>query len=1173
MYISRLTLYGFKSFLKTSELNFGRGVTGIVGPNGCGKTNIVDAIRWVIGEQKARTLRADKTTDVIFNGTTKRKPLNIAEVSLIIHNVSGRIPIDYTDIEITRRIYRNGDSEYLLNRNICRLKDIRDLFIDTGMGSDAYSIIELKMIENILSENPQERKALFEEAAGVNKYRIQRGAALKKLTATEEDLVRVHDIIGEVDAKVTTLRRQFRQYERYQKISEDLIQSEMLLAASRIYKLRQNTDPLENKIKDQRSRLAQVNEQLVSLEQISETRQAELDRIEIKLNTRTEAYNQCKENRNLAQTEELVLKEQYQNKLSEFTRINEEITNTKSTIEKTKQRIGVLNHEEITFVKQLQSQHSQQIALNDKQKQLEKKYLDISQSLEVLQDKKYYQIKIQSERLAKENALKENIMFLENQLTSINDEMNSKQQRLTYLTGNIENLSDNAALLNKELREHLDRQESNTSDREEVQEIFDRQLSQKREIDAKLDRINNKIDFYAGLLESKEGFSPALQDVLKNRDRYSGIIGSLSELINIDEEYAEALRTVLENLSNLLIVETLEQALDITRKVEEKQIGKLLCLAMEALNEDYSEPEMPMDNLLSLAKLISCPKMIKNVANWIFGDIYVCEDENFDNIVKNKISDSIIVISKSGKMFDQKNIITSKSIEAGKALVFGREEKLFHFEKQADQLRLDEVGICDDIKQSSLKIMHLKEDIKAGEMKIRQADKTLKDMESQIKNQQNEIRQLELSINELKNKQTKEKTALNSYLDKLKEVGQEKLELDNLESLENEITVKKTEADKAKIELDEHVGIVQNFRVDMIKIRNKFDNIRNDKMALAKSLGTLEKRLKTRIEDKTSIKLKKSEMEALIERKKLTVENIFREEKVLREEVEKNREQHISLRDQLQETHKEIYKIRHQKEIIIETINKLELELSSLLSQRREIESILFEKYGKKIDLDGLEDLPVVEIAVQQRDRLKSKLGNIGTINMAVKDEYNQEAERLKFLSDQKNDLEEAALTVRKVIREIDIVARKQFLETYEKIKENFKNIFQIFFPGGSTDINLIGDGDPLDSRIEIFACPGGKKMLSLRMLSAGEKTLTAIALLFGIYQVKPSPFCILDEVDAPLDDANTKRFTKLLKTFSDNTQFIIVTHNKVTMSVADTLFGVTMGEKGVSQIVSVNLD
>jgi len=265
MYISRLTLYGFKSFLKKSELNFGRGVTSVVGPNGCGKTNIVDAIRWVIGEQKARTLRADKSTDVIFNGTSKRKPLNIAEVSLTIHNVSGRIPIDYTDIEITRRIYRNGDSEYLLNKNICRLKDIRNLFIDTGMGSDAYSIIELKMIENILSENPHERKSLFEEAAGVNKYRIQRGSALKKLAATEEDLVRVNDIIGEVEIKVNSLKRQLRQYERYQKISEDLIDAEVTLAASKIIKLKQNLDPLENKIKDQQMRLIQVSEQLISL--------------------------------------------------------------------------------------------------------------------------------------------------------------------------------------------------------------------------------------------------------------------------------------------------------------------------------------------------------------------------------------------------------------------------------------------------------------------------------------------------------------------------------------------------------------------------------------------------------------------------------------------------------------------------------------------------------------------------------------------------------------------------------------------------------------------------------------------------------------------------------------------------------------------------------------------
>jgi len=1171
MYISRLTLYGFKSFLKKSELNFGRGVTSVVGPNGCGKTNIVDAIRWVIGEQKARTLRADKSTDVIFNGTSKRKPLNIAEVSLTIHNVSGRIPIDYTDIEITRRVYRNGDSEYLLNKNICRLKDIKNLFIDTGMGSDAYSIIELKMIENILSENPHERKSLFEEAAGVNKYRIQRGAALKKLTATEEDLVRVSDIIGEVEVKVNSLKRQLRQYERYQKISEDLIDSEVILAASRIFKLKQNLDPLENKIKDQRNRLIQVSEQLVLIEHIADSKQVENDNIEIKLNNKNDAYNQCKESRSKAQTEELVLKEQYQNKLSEFTRINEEIINTNSSIEKTKQRISYLNNEEKNFEKQLQNQHSDQNRMNEEQKLLERRFNEISKSLETLQDKKYLLIKMQSEKLAKENALKENIAFLENQIQSIDQEKNTKTERFSFLSAKIEDVQIKSDGLQEEMQELIDDQENSEIVLDELLENHEKFLIQKREIDASLDKVNNKIDFYADLLESKEGFSPALQYVMKHRDKFEGVVGSFSELINIDEKYIEALSAVMGNLSDLLIVETLENAIDITGKLEEKKIGKLLSIPLDIVDSGSSKDVS--ETLISFKNLISCPDILKNVKNRVFGDIYICEDEDFDNIIKNENLQNIVIVTKSGKMFDQKNILTSRPMESGNSQIFGREEKLFNFEKEANRMKLDLVGVTEDIKAANDEILSVRQEIKDRDLKIRNLDRTNKDSSSTIKNHQNEIRQLENNLNELKSKRIKDKTALDSYRHKMLELTHQKSKSGSLHDLEVEISTKRSEANTSKRELDQYINTVQNFRVEMIKVRNKFDNIRNEKTSLSKNLANLEKRLKNRTNDKTNIKTKKNEMEASIERKKLAVENIFREEKILRDEVVKIRERYNDIKEQLQENNKEIYKVRHQKEILTETISKLELELSELAAKRREIESILYEKYEKMVELDSLQDIPVTEIAIQNRNRLKKRLENIGTINMAVKDEYEQEADRLDFLTDQKNDLEEAAITVRKVIKEIDTVARKQFLETYEKIKENFKNIFQIFFPGGSTDINLIGDGDPLDSKIEIFACPGGKKMLSLRMLSAGEKTLTAIALLFGIYQVKPSPFCILDEVDAPLDDANTKRFTKLLKTFSDNTQFIIVTHNKVTMSVADTLFGVTMGEKGVSQIVSVNLD
>jgi len=1173
MYISRLKLYGFKSFLKKSEINFGRGVTCVVGPNGCGKTNIVDAIRWVVGEQKARILRADKSTDVIFNGTSKRKPLNIAEVSLTIHNVSGRIPIDYTDLEITRRIYRNGDSEYLLNRNICRLKDIRNLFIDTGMGADAYSIIELKMIENILSENPNERKNLFEEAAGVNKYRIQRKAALRKLEATEEDLVRVSDIITEVDSKVKTLRRQLRQYEKYQQLSQKLIDAEVLLAAVRINNLKKEKNPLEQQLKDQKNKLILISRELERFERELENRQAEHDNAEIKLNKKSEVYNHIRENRNKIQTDELVLKEQYQYKLSEFTRLNEEITATKSTIEQTKQRILQLHSEEKKYEKQLLNQQNDQDKYSKQQKILSEKYQQANSELEKLQDKKFITVKKYSEHQARQNALNENIDFIKKEIQELEKEKEKKSSLHTQRCNQMETETHQLQELEEELAEL---QNDRIIDREKLEILLEKQensLAEKRRLNSEMDKLSNKIDFFSGLLESKEGFSPVLQQILKNRDQQDGIIGAFAEMITVPEKYLDATNLLLGDLKDLLIVENFDQLFLLMDKVGRNAESEIIITALEDLKPVPRETQINSENLIPFSSIIKVPKSLEKLMENIFANVYLCEDDQFENIVKNVDTQNLVLVTQSGKMYNQAGILFSKSAKKSDALLYGREEKLFKYEQEYDHVSLQNRAVEEELEQLSGDISYYRNSLKKNETARESAQNKIRQLEGKISNHQNDIQQTEARLRELKNKIIKETTALKNFIakrEKLKSENQQKSELDEVEK---NISLLKNEVDNRKKRLDDFIKEVQNFRVELVKIKNKFDNMRNEKASLTKSLATLERRLDSKIKQKNEVRLKKQEMEALIEEKKLELEKIFQEEQMIKENLEKIRTEYNQLKDRVQESNKEIYKARHQKEVLTETINKLELENSELFSKQREIESVLYEKYNQKIQWDKISELPSLESAENNRVKLQRRLENVGTINMGVKTEYEEEAERLRFLSDQKKDLEEASATVRKAIREIDIVARKQYIDTFHKIRENFKNIFQIFFPGGSTDIKLIGDDDPLESKIEIFACPGGKKMLSLRMLSAGEKTLTAIALLFGIYQVKPSPFCILDEVDAPLDDANTRRFTNLLKTFSDNTQFIIVTHNKVTMNVADVLFGVTMGEMGVSQIVSVNLD
>ncbi len=1173
MYISRLKLYGFKSFLKKSEINFGRGVTCIVGPNGCGKTNIVDAIRWVIGEQKTRTLRADKNTDVIFNGTSKRKPLNLAEVSLTIHNVSGRIPIDYTDIDITRRIYRNSDSEYLLNKNLCRLKDIKNLFVDTGMGADAYSIIELKMIEDILSENPQERKKLFEEAAGVNRYRAQRKTSLRKLEATEEDLLRVSDIISEVEVKVKTLKRQYRQFQRYQKVSENLIDAEAVLAAAKITEIKKEQEPVHRQIEEQREKLIQVSEDLDRFTEKTDKQQAAHDNIEIKLNKKKEAYSDIREKRNKVETEELVLKEQYQNKLSEFTRLNEDITNITTTIEKTKQRISLLNEKEKKYEKQLRNQFSDQQKMKSRQAELERKYQIDLEKLETLQDKKYVLVKEESEQNAKQAALQENIDFLIHEIQTIEEEYEDKKEKLKKLKVQLTTIEVQLTDSKEEYQEYQEDLEDSEENLQDINKKYESTAQKKREVDRQVDKLNNKIDFYADLLESKEGFSPALQYVMNHREKYSGIVGAFSESVSVDDEYTQALQAVLENMADLIVMETNDDAFALINAIEQAEKGPVVTISLDNIINEKIPHTKSVEGTIPFLEIVKCPDVLQPVANQLFHNVYFCNDNEFESIVPNRIEKKDVIVSKSGHIYNEKNILTGKNQQSAKTHIFGREEKLFHYENEYDKINLEKIGLEEELNQLSEEKKYYRNDIETNKKEIEKLDKLLKKYNNIEVSIHNEIKQLEKNLSELKQKKINETTALNSYEKKLQSLATDNGQSGTLVKLEEQIQEYKLAVDNRKQKLERFNQKIQNFRVENVKAKNHFDNIRNEKTTRSNSLQKLERRLKQRRKSKQTVKNKKSEMEAEIEIKKLAVEKIHKEEKALKEMVEKIQADYGHAKNQLQEANKEIYKLRHQKEILTETINKLELEQSELAAKQREIESVLYEKYERKIDSNMIGNVPSIDLAEQKKNRLRKRLEKIGTINMAVKDEYEAESDRLNFLIDQKNDLEEAAETIRKVITEIDSVARKKFMETFARIKENFKNIFRLFFPGGSTDINLIGDGDPLDSKVEIFACPGGKKMLSLRLLSAGEKTLTAIALLFGIYQVKPSPFCILDEVDAPLDDANTKRFTRLLQNFSDNTQFIIVTHNKVTMSVADVLFGVTMGEKGVSQIVPVNLD
>jgi len=1172
MYISKLSLYGFKSFSKKSEVHFGKGITTVVGPNGCGKTNIVDAIRWVIGEQKSSVLRADRNTDMIFNGTATRRPLNLAEVSLTIHNVSGRLSLPYSDIIITRRVYRNGESEYFINNNLCRLKDITDLFIDTGMGANAYSIIELKMIEDILSENPDERKRLFEEAAGVNKYRVQRKAALRKLEATKDDLTRLNDIINEIDAKVKNLHRQLKRYEKHQETTASLIESEVQLAMRKTTDIRKSLDPIEGHISEDRKEIEKVIKDLTGKEEIWNTNQKEFEEQESVLDEKNQQLSEIREERNKYATEELVLKEQIRNINQTIARLQNDILQYEKTITFTKEKEVELKQQHLDTQKQLNDKRESFKTIESTGEEIEQRYSKVNAEIQALQEERFSLSKKQAENSARFGNLQENIAQREKELTSIEEHLVSQRENEKKISESLNVIHDKISSLNINLqlkRDNLDELETRYNQFYESERNLQKE---RRDVESRLDRLNNRIQFYTGIIQSKEGFSPGLQYVIENLPDFPGIKGALSDLLSVDSKYYTAVEAVIKDISRLLVAENRTAALQALSRLAEQDKGRVSIIPLD--NEYQQQTANPVTNLIPLTNYVKCDKSLANLKEFLFQQIYCCDDEQYDLLINDPDCRGISLVSDKGRFRDANGIFSGGSRAAESNVLVGRTEKLYQLESESDAVseKLKAVQAqLESVQNDFTAIQSQKQDISRL---IKNAEQEALKLQSQLHHDESQLTESKSIQKTLDNNRISLKVLIENFKERILKEDPGKSNLDvEIASIEKKISKIREHVAEIKKELDQVVTDRQNQRIELINLENKYRNIGDNLEITRRTIQrTLENIENARLELNSNgqaagdIQIKIGENQKQLSEFQNTVA-------VTEKNIEEFRQSFQAIRINIQRLNEQLFKLRREKEKLSESISQLELGRSGFQAAINEIKSVLLEKYNRTIPDTVPDDLPEREELTRKVERFKRNLELIGMVNMTVKDEYEEENSRLTFLTEQRDDLIKSEKGLNEVITQIDSIAREQFREIFEKIRLNFKSTFSIFFNGGEADLKITGDSDPLEAQIEIWACPSGKKMRSLKMLSAGEKALTAIALLFGIYLVKPSPFCILDEVDAPLDDENTRRFTNVIRTFSEKTQFIVVTHNKSTMSIADSLYGVTMAESGVSQIVSVKLE
>ncbi len=1184
MYLSKVEIFGFKSFANKVEIKFNSGLTAIVGPNGCGKTNVVDAIRWALGEQRTSVLRSDKMDNVIFNGTSNRKPLGMAEVSLTIQNNRNILPIEYTEVKITRRLFRSGESEYLINNVPCRLKDIQNLFMDTGMSANAYSVIELKMIEDILSNRADDRRVLFEEAAGVNKYKHRRKAALRKLEAVKQDLVRVNDIYAEVQKKVNSLERQSKKAEQFNKLYQELKELEIDLVERELVRLKNRINEAEMALSQLHQEKQKFVTQINELDNQQQQLYKQLDEVEAKLENKreeilrsTESIYKVKENivrnRERLNNNENNLnrfKQNIQDNINKISALNISITETENKInqinievESTKQLLNGLEEKKVEI----------ESYLKDRNKELEEKRKELQQLYSVFND-----LKNQQEKL--------NLRIQNNNesIKSLNEKISKTEQTIEKLSKYLEELTQELYKAKTKVSEAEVELEKAQDRKSEIEQQISNLKQEELENRAALNAIKNKIDFIQNLIDNLEGITRGTKELILKTGWNKGERILVADAGSTEEKYRIAVDNALKNYLSYILLQLKEDLKSGIEYLKANQLGqasffypfekkqnlweKLNSFAQRRLKKKI-EKEKGFVNWL--VDVIEYSKSWEKFFRQALGNVCIVDTfETAQNLVEKYPYFDFVTID--GDVLRSSGFVDVSSEKNTTETAFGRKKIL----SELNDIYIKEIY---KLEQLTNKLSDLNSELKSINIKAYQENLNLiKSDEAAIEKQLSQI-QFERS------KAIEEIEKLNLEISNFKKINDELNQ--KLENLNHEIESRQLVIDQKRKELNEYSNNIKDIevahnsnlnksneaRINLTKLESEVLNLTNLIERNRNEIISLEQDIEKFKNEIEQIGEENFQLKNLIQELELQEKTLEDGKKILGEELNIILSEMNSIRQKISENDKTLHQFRSNLDEINEKIHSDEMIISESKLKSKSLIERLQEEYQYKPEYKEFDDLETFNFseAEERLQILKNKIRSLGPVNSLAFQEYEEEKKRLEFLTEQRNDLIESEKELIQVIEEINQTAQKQFLDTFEKIRQNFIETFRTLFdPGDEADLKLEEGVDPLEARIEIIAKPKGKRPTSIDLLSQGEKTLTATALLFAIYLVKPSPFCILDEVDAPLDDANIKRFIRLINKFSENTQFIIVTHNKLTMEAAQTLYGVTMEEEGVSKIVAV---
>ncbi|MDX2129096.1 MAG: chromosome segregation protein SMC [Chloroherpetonaceae bacterium] len=1179
MYLSKLEVFGFKSFAQRINLRFDSGLTAIVGPNGCGKTNIVDAIRWALGEQKSSVLRSEKMENVIFNGTKARKPLGMSEVTITIENTKKILPSEYTEVAITRRLYRNGDSEYLLNKVPCRLKDIQNLFVDTGMGSDAYSVIELKMIEQILSENASERRKLFEEAAGISKYKQRRKQTFSKLETTSQDLARVKDIVIEVEKKVGSLERQAKKAEQAKSIRVELRGLEIDVAERTLFDLTKKKAPLQLSLNDEERKHTELTGLLAELDKEAgeksvavSDREKELSALQKELQYKQEL---------VVQTEKQMLENETRRKS-----ISELVARSEKESAFFRERISQIleEREKLNLILEEKS-----IERNEAKAALEKMQAEYQEQGQALRESRSLleSTRTHRQRIANEiSKLKLESQTFENRIESFETQIARQAERKAFLQSQLDSRASEVNALETRLAEAklgLASAEEELSNAIVTRQSLEKEIAQKKEqllqVRADYNSKNARIEFLRSLLESYEGLPEGVKfldkQVLNGNDRKYGL-GTLSDLISTDEAYAMAVNAALGEAQNYYVSRSLPEALAAISELKSSSKGKLTFIVLDQIG-DVPALQIP-EGFTSIESLIRSKNEIRPLLRLLLTNMVLAESLTAAQEAA-KSQPGFTYCTPEGERFAANGVIRGGSFLATEGIRIGKREEMERL--VSEKLRLE--GELTELKSQiedrsrrleSTTLILFEQKVRVANQSLNEIEKKLSQIHFEQKSYKDEITLIQTS--EAADRAESEKLAIR--LAEIEPVlrGKEKEEAEETEKLN--IALESLTAEEREIELASEKVQRQNIQVkeaeyEVERIRTALNQNAQDEKNSERQIERAKSDIQNANEEAFRLS---SELETMTK----NLDLLTTERSTLRLRFDELEKGYSQMKGELTQAESKLREVSRSREVLTQITLTLQKELMQINLQEENLKQTIKNEYELELEL---KEFPEEESETAQASKtekaervqtLKNKLRSLGGVNELALEEYEKEKERFEFLSTQQNDLLTAEKDLRQTIDEINKTAVDQFDKTFTQIRSNFVGIFrELFNEGDEADLVLQESDDPLEASIEIIAKPKGKRPQAITLLSGGEKTLTATALLFAIYLVKPSPFCILDEVDAPLDDANIDRFVKLIKKFAKETQFIMVTHNKRTMEAAGVLYGVTMEEEGVSKLVAARFN